>query len=85
LLLVVRNLDTSALKGQALCITPSANGQVMAQILVGAVLGGAFKLGASSPTANQTLKPGQFGGLFVGHEQLVCQLHRRRLADGRHL
>jgi hypothetical protein len=59
LLLVVRNIDTSALTDQTLWITPVAGGNV-AQIVVGQVTGGEFKLGIAgiaatvSPPANNT-------------------------------
>ncbi|MES2317589.1 MAG: hypothetical protein V4631_08855 [Pseudomonadota bacterium] len=47
LLLVVRELDVTALNGAPLMLTPPANGQVMAQALVGTVTGGSFRLGVT--------------------------------------
>ncbi|MET1077160.1 MAG: hypothetical protein ABWY06_03975 [Pseudomonas sp.] len=47
LLLVVRNIDTSALAGQPFRATPGANGEFMAQVLVGAAVGGTFSLGVT--------------------------------------
>ena len=45
LLLVVRSLEVAALNGQPLRVTPAANGEFAAQILVGGVQGGTFNLG----------------------------------------
>lgn len=47
LVLVVRNLDVSGLNGRALLLTPAADGDIVAQILLGATTGGALTLALS--------------------------------------
>jgi len=44
LLLVVRNLDVSALNGQTLVLKPETEGDVVAQVVMGAATGGTFQL-----------------------------------------
>jgi hypothetical protein len=64
LLLVVRELDVSALEGVPLMLTPAANGQVLAQILVGGVSGGSFRLGVTGQAGDGLAPP-------VGNASLV--------------
>jgi hypothetical protein len=47
LMLVVRNLDVSALAGQPLRISPAGAGSIAVQILVGGATGGSFTLGVA--------------------------------------
>jgi hypothetical protein len=51
LLLVVRSLEVAALNGQPLRVTPAANGEFAAQILVGGVQGGTFSIGVTGQDA----------------------------------
>ena len=58
LILMVRNIDVTALKGQPLALVPPANGVAVAQCLVGTTTGGTFALdivGQSSGTVTPSV------------------------------
>lgn len=57
LLFSARNLDVSGLGGKPLVITPTAEGDVVAQILVGGAVGGAFSLTVSGQDSAAVTPP----------------------------
>ncbi|HEX4629599.1 MAG TPA: hypothetical protein VH188_01415, partial [Chthoniobacterales bacterium] len=57
LLIVARILDVSGLNGQALVVTPGADGQVLAQIAAGGVTGGSFTLAVAGQESAAVTPP----------------------------